>query len=157
MSRANINGIMYTTYVVLNQGRMLAAGQGTIINVTSVTGLECIPFAGEAVYPTSKASQEAFTNVLRTELCNTNIKVLAVRPGVVATNFHEQRVGYDKGMYESFMEGYEPLVAEDVAETVGWMLEKSERISVKAVDIVPTAQRSLTTFDRKWNAKHGEK
>jgi short-subunit dehydrogenase len=37
----------------------------------------------------------------------TNIKVLALRPGRVATNFHSQRVGHDREMYEEFFEGYE--------------------------------------------------
>jgi len=62
--------------------------------VTSTTGLEVPPFPGEAVYHASKACQEAFTNVLRTELVGTDIKVLALRPGVVATNFHEQRYDF---------------------------------------------------------------
>lgn len=70
---------------------MLTIRIGTILNVTSTTGLEVPPFPGEAVYHASKACQEAFTNVLRTELVNTDIKVLALRPGVVATSFHEQR------------------------------------------------------------------
>ncbi|KAJ3036169.1 hypothetical protein HDV00_003025 [Rhizophlyctis rosea] len=156
MTATNINGVMYAAHVVLNQGQMLQAGHGTILNITSTTGLEVPPFPGEAVYHSSKAAQEAFTNVLRTELQDTNIKVLAVRPGVVATNFHEQRVGYDKGLYADFMEGFELLVAEDVAETVIWMLERPERVSVKAVDVVPTAQRSLQVFDRKWNERNGK-
>lgn len=153
MVNTNINGILYTSHAVLNKGRMRAAGRGQIINITSVTGLECPPFPGEAVYHTSKAAQEAFTNILRNELKDTDIKVLAVRPGVVATNFHEQRVGYDKNMYEGFIEGYEPLVAEDVADTVAWVLERPDRVSVKALDVVPTAQRSLTVFDRDWNSR----
>lgn len=153
MVKTNINGILYTSHAVLNEGRMLAAGRGQIINITSVTGLECPPFPGEAVYHTSKAAQEAFTNILRNELKDTDIKVLAVRPGVVATNFHEQRVGYDKDKYEGFIEGYEPLVADDVAETVAWVLERPDRVSVKALDVVPTAQRSLTVFDRNWNER----
>lgn len=65
--------------------------EGTILNVTSVTGLELPPFSGEAVYHASKAYQEAFTNSLRNELVDTDIKVLALRPGVVQTNFHQQR------------------------------------------------------------------
>lgn len=153
MVNTNINGILYTSHAVLNEGRMLAAGKGQIINITSVTGLECPPFPGEAVYHTSKAAQEAFTNILRNELKETDIKVLAVRPGVVATNFHEQRVGYDKDKYEGFIEGYEPLVADDVAETVAWVLERPDRVSVKALEVVPTAQRSLTVFDRNWNER----
>jgi 3-hydroxy acid dehydrogenase/malonic semialdehyde reductase len=91
MSGTNINGFMFATYAALNAGGMQARGRGTILNVTSTTGLEVPPFPGEAVYHASKACQEAFTNVLRTELVGTDIKVLALRPGVVATHFHEQR------------------------------------------------------------------
>lgn len=152
------------------------ARTGTILNVTSVTGLELPPFSGEAVYHASKACQEAFTNVLRNELVNTDIKVLALRPGVVATNFHEQRsvpfipslytlaciimkdksliydrVGYDKTQHDEFMQGFEPLVADDIAEAAVFMLSQKDRVSVKAMDVVPTAQRSLQVFDRNWN------
>lgn len=102
----------------------------------------------------SKAAQEGFTNSLRVELAGTNIKVLAVRPGVVATNFHEQRVGYDKGAYDEFIQGYEPLVAGDIAEAVAFMLNQREAVSIKALDVVPTAQRNLTVFDRKWNERN---
>jgi NADP-dependent 3-hydroxy acid dehydrogenase YdfG len=91
MTNTNINGYMFAAYAALNEGKMKERGKGTILNVTSTTGLEVPPFPGEAVYHASKACQEAFTNVLRTELVGTDIKVLALRPGVVATNFHEQR------------------------------------------------------------------
>jgi 3-hydroxy acid dehydrogenase/malonic semialdehyde reductase len=74
----------------------------------------------------------------------------------VATHFHEQRVGFDKGMYEGFMEGFEPLVAGDVAEAAEWMLSCEEKISVKALDVVPSAQRSLSVFDREWNKRAGK-
>lgn len=80
---------------------------GTILNITSITGLEVPPFPGEAVYHANKACQEAFTNALRNELSGTDIRVLALRPGVVATNFHSLRVGHDKKMYDAFIEGYE--------------------------------------------------
>lgn len=91
MTGTNINGYMFATYAALNEGKMKERGKGTILNVTSTTGLEIPPFPGEAVYHASKACQEAFGNVLRNELVGTDIKVLALRPGVVATNFHEQR------------------------------------------------------------------
>ncbi|EKG12663.1 Short-chain dehydrogenase/reductase SDR [Macrophomina phaseolina MS6] len=154
MANTNINGLMLSTYAVLNTGRMRAAGRGTILNVTSVTGLEVPPFPGEAVYHACKAAQEAFTNALRAELVGTNVRVLAVRPGVVATNFHEQRVGYNKGMYDDFMKGYQPLVADDVANSIAFMLRQREAVSIKALDIVPTAQRMLSVFDREWSQRN---
>lgn len=91
MTSTNINGYMFATYAVLNEGKMKERNKGTILNVTSTTALEVPPFPGEAVYHASKACQEAFGNVLRTELVGSDIKVLALRPGVTATNFHEQR------------------------------------------------------------------
>jgi 3-hydroxy acid dehydrogenase / malonic semialdehyde reductase len=105
----------------------------------------------------SKACQEAFTNVLRTELQGTNIKVVALRPGVVATNFHEQRVSYDKNQYDSFMDGFEPLLADDVAENCVWMLKQGERLSVTALNVTPTAQRTLQVIDKTWNERNGVK
>jgi 3-hydroxy acid dehydrogenase/malonic semialdehyde reductase len=153
MTSTNINGYMFAAYAALNAGKMQTRQKGTILNVTSTTGLEVPPFPGEAVYHASKACQEAFTNVLRTELTGTDIKVLALRPGVVATHFHEQRVQYDKTSYDDFMQGFEPLVAEDVADAAAFMLSQGDRVSVKALDMVPTAQRSLQVFDREWNAR----
>ena len=157
MSGTNINGFMYATYAALNEGKMKERNKGTIVNITSTTGLEVPPFPGEAVYHASKAFQEAFSNVLRTELVGTDSKVLALRPGVTATNFHEQRVGYEKQGYDSFMQGFEPLVAPDVAEAAVFMLSQRERVSVKALDVVPTAQRSLQVFDREWNSRDGKR
>lgn len=159
MLGTNVAGYMYVTHAVLNAGGMLAAERGTIMNVTSTTALEVPPFPGEAVYHTSKAAQEAFTNVLRTELQGTNIKVLALRPGVVGhTDFHELRVGREEGkeLYDDFMKGIEPLGPDNVGEAALWMLGQPEAVSVKALDVVPTSQRSLASFDRTWNERNGK-
>lgn len=153
MNNTNINGYMYMTYAVLNKA-MLKKKAGTILNVTSITGLEVPPFPGEAVYHANKACQEAFTNAIRNELNGTDIRVLALRPGCVATNFHSQRVGHNKEMYDSFFEGFEPLIAPDIARAAVFMLEQPLNVSIKALDVVPSAQRSLTVFDRKWNERH---
>ncbi|KAK5999978.1 hypothetical protein QM012_005066 [Aureobasidium pullulans] len=154
MNNTNVNGLMLTTYSVLRHG-MRKRGEGTIFNITSVTGLEIPPFPGEAVYHANKACQEGFTNALRSELVGTNIRVLALRPGCVATNFHSQRVGHDKQMYEEFFAGYTPLEAKDIADAATYMLKQPVHISVKAMDVVPTAQRSLATFDREWDKRNG--
>jgi 3-hydroxy acid dehydrogenase/malonic semialdehyde reductase len=64
------------------------------------------------------------------------------------------RVSYDKASYDEFMQGFEPLVADDVAEAVAFMLAQKDRVSIKALDVVPTAQRSLQVFDREWNSRN---
>ncbi|KAI7761681.1 hypothetical protein LZL87_013119 [Fusarium oxysporum] len=152
MSNTNINGVMFTTHAVLNHS-MWERKKGTIINVSSVTGLECPPFNGEAVYHASKAFLEGFSNSLRMETAGSDIRVLVLRPGVVQTHFHLQRVQYDQSAMDDFVEGYEPLVAEDLAQSVLYMLSLPPRISIKALDCVPTAQRALTNFDREWNSR----
>ena len=154
MVNTNILGFMGAAHAMLNEGGMANAKRGTILNITSTTGLEVPPFLGEAVYHASKACQEGFTNALRTELVGTNVKVLALRPGVVQGHFHEQRVGHDKGEYETFMEGIEALVAEDVASAAAWMVNTPEKVSVKALDVVPSSQRSLQVFDREWEKRN---
>ncbi|THW67893.1 NADP-dependent L-serine/L-allo-threonine dehydrogenase ydfG [Aureobasidium pullulans] len=158
MNSTNINGYMFVTYSVLNHSmRTPSRHTGTILNITSTTALEAPPFPGEAVYHANKACQEGFTNALRNELCGTDIRVLALRPGVVGTHFHRQRVGFDDGMYDDFMDGYRPLVPEDVAESAIYMLNAPMSVSIKALDVVPSAQRSLTVFDREWSKRNEKK
>ncbi|OLN83355.1 NADP-dependent 3-hydroxy acid dehydrogenase 2 [Colletotrichum chlorophyti] len=152
MSGTNINGVMFTTHAVLNHS-MWERKKGTILNVSSVTGLECPPFNGEAVYHASKAFLEGFTNSIRMETAGSDIRVLTLRPGCVTTHFHLQRVKYDQDAMDEFFQGYEPLVAEDLAQSVIYMVSLPSRISIKALDCVPTAQRSLTRFDREWNTR----
>ncbi|KAL1587872.1 hypothetical protein WHR41_03269 [Cladosporium halotolerans] len=156
MNATNVSGYMYAAHAVLNRAMLSpsASGRGTILNITSTTAHEAPPFPGEAVYHANKACQEGFTNSLRNELSGTDVRVLALRPGVVAGHFHRQRVGGDEGAYEGFMEGFEPLVAEEVAKSAVWVLSQPEKISIKALDVVPSAQRSLNVFDRKWNERH---
>jgi 3-hydroxy acid dehydrogenase/malonic semialdehyde reductase len=46
-----------------------------------------------------------------------------------------------------------PLLAEEVARSAVWMLQQPDKISIKALDVVPSAQRSLSVFDRQWNER----
>ncbi|OJI97567.1 hypothetical protein ASPVEDRAFT_36988 [Aspergillus versicolor CBS 583.65] len=152
MNGTNISGVMYTTHSVLNRS-MWPRKRGTIINVSSVTGLECPPFNGEAVYHANKACLEGFTNSLRMETAGSDIRVLTLRPGCVVNHFHLQRVKYDQDAMDEFFYGYEPLVSEDLAEAVVFMVSRPGRVSIKALDCVPSAQRALTLIDREWNAR----
>ncbi|KFA46942.1 hypothetical protein S40293_03588 [Stachybotrys chartarum IBT 40293] len=139
MNNTNINGMMFVTHCVLNRS-MLARKAGTILNITSTTALEVPPFPGETVYHANKACQEGFTNALRNELNETNIRVLALRPGAVDNHFHHQRVGYDEELHDSFFEGMKPLQSEEVAEAAVFMLSQPFNRSIKALDVVSTGR-----------------
>lgn len=150
----NVLGLVNVTHAALRLF-LAPAARGTILNISSITGLEVpIKGMGEVSYHASKAFLEGFTNTLRHETIGTDIRVLTLRPGFVRTNFHFDRVGKDQTKFEGVFEGMEPLSSDDVAEAAIWALSQPERISIKALDIVPTAQRSLTQNDRDWNARH---
>lgn len=110
MIQTNIFGFMVAAHAILNEGGMANAGKGIILNVTSTTALGPPPFPCEAIYHASKACQEAFSKVLRNETVGTNIRIPCLRPGIVQTNFHQQRVGYDRGQYGGFMREIKALV-----------------------------------------------
>lgn len=114
---------------------------------------------GEASYHSSKTGLEGFSNALRQELDGTNLRVLVVRPGFVGGSaaFHYTRHGEDSGgpQGEATFAGLEPLLPEDVAQVILTQVQQPERVSLRAVDVVPTAQRSLYVADREWNERHG--
>jgi 3-hydroxy acid dehydrogenase/malonic semialdehyde reductase len=152
----NVFWLVNVTHAMLN-AFLIPANKGTILNISSVTGLE-VPTKGmgEVSYHASKAFQEGFTNALRNEVIGTDIRILTLRPGFVRTKFHFDRVGQDQNKFDDVFQGLEELTPDDIAEAAVWMLTQPERISIKGLDVVPTAQRSLTQVDRTWNQRHGQ-
>jgi 3-hydroxy acid dehydrogenase/malonic semialdehyde reductase len=150
----NVFGMVNVTHALLN-AFLIPANKGTILNISSVTGLE-VPTKGmgEVSYHASKAFLEGFTNALRNEVIGTDIRILTLRPGFVRTKFHFDRVGQDQNKFDDVFQGLEELTPDDIAEAAVWMLTQPERISIKGLDVVPTAQRSLTQVDRAWNQRH---
>lgn len=65
---------------------MLDNSQGRIVNIGSVSGLISLPLIG--AYSASKYALEAITDALRMELCNTNIKVITINPGLINTSIN---------------------------------------------------------------------
>jgi len=80
--RVNLGGAYYCTRRALP--RMLKAGWGRIINVSSVAGIKGLP--GLVAYSTAKAGLIGFTMALAQELRGTGITVNAIAPGFVRTD-----------------------------------------------------------------------
>src|SRR5258707_14943407 len=79
----------------------LVASRGTVVNVSSVTGLRA--FAGVLAYCVSKAGVDQLTRCAALELASKNVRVNAVNPGVVVTEIHK-RGGMGEEDYERFLE-----------------------------------------------------
>lgn len=79
----------------------LAESGGSVVNVSSVTGLRAFP--GILAYATSKAALDQLTRCAALELAPRGVRVNAVNPGVVRTELHK-RAGMDEARYAAFVE-----------------------------------------------------
>jgi NAD(P)-dependent dehydrogenase (short-subunit alcohol dehydrogenase family) len=78
----------------------LIASRGSIVNVSSVTGLRAFP--GVLSYCVSKAAVDQLTRCAALDLAAKGVRVNAVNPGVVVTNLH-RRGGMDEEKYAAFL------------------------------------------------------
>ena len=114
MIDSNVKGLMYVTKAVLPS--MISRKTGHIINLGSIAGKEVYP--NGSVYCSSKFAVDAFTQGLRLDLNPLGIKVSAVHPGMVDTEFSEVRFKGNKDKASQVYDGLTPLHAKDVADVI---------------------------------------
>jgi NADP-dependent 3-hydroxy acid dehydrogenase YdfG len=144
MIDGNVKGLLYVSKYVAPL--MIARRQGHIINISSIAGKET--YANGAVYCASKAAVEAITKGMRMDLLPHNIKVGSIAPGMVDTEFSLVRFKGDAEKAESVYKGMEPLLAEDIAELVLFMVTRKSHIHLADVLILPAAQAAATLVRR---------
>jgi NADP-dependent 3-hydroxy acid dehydrogenase YdfG len=142
MIDTNVKGLLYVSKVVSNW--MIKNGSGHIINLGSIAGKEV--YANGNVYCASKFAVDALTKGMRIDLVQHGIKVTAVQPGAVETEFSEVRFKGDKERAGKTYEGWEPLQAEDIAETIWFVVSRPKHVNINDIVIMPTAQANATTI-----------
>ena len=145
MIDTNVKGLLYVSKVVSNW--MIANKGGHIVNLGSIAGKEV--YANGNVYCASKFAVDGINKSMRIDLLPHGIKVTAVHPGAVETEFSEVRFKGDKERAKKVYDGFEPLVAEDVAETIWFAVSRPLNVNINELTIVPIAQANATTFLRK--------
>ena len=145
MIDGNVKGLMYVTKAVLPQ--MIAAKKGQIINLGSIAGKEVYP--NGSVYCSSKAAVDFFTRGLRIDLNPLGIRVGAIHPGLVETEFSEVRFKGDQDRAKKVYEGIEALTAEEVADAIRYMAEVPEKVTIADLVILPTRQANAYVNNRK--------
>jgi NADP-dependent 3-hydroxy acid dehydrogenase YdfG len=93
----------------------LIARKGAIINLSSVAG--SYPYPGGNVYGATKAFVRQFSLDLRSDLHATGVRVTSIEPGMAKTDFTLVRTGGDQAAADALYAGFEPLTADDLAET----------------------------------------
>ncbi len=140
----NVKGLMYVTKAVLPN--MIKAKKGHIINLGSIAGKEVYPNGN--VYCSSKAAVDSFTQGLRIDLNADGIRVGAIHPGLVETEFSEIRFKGDKKRAKSVYNGMEALTAKDVADAIIYMAKVPEKVTIADMVILPTRQANAYINNR---------
>ena len=136
MINTNINGLLYCTHAVLPA--MLNRNSGHIINLGSVAGE--FPYLGGNVYGATKAFVHQLSLNLRSDLLGTKIRVTNIEPGMCQTEFSEVRFNGDKEKAENVYKGMTPLSAEDIAETIDWVISRPAHVNINVISLMPTDQ-----------------
>ncbi len=144
MYDANVLGTMRVTRALLPQLKQAAAG--VVVNLGSVAGVEVYPGGGG--YTAAKHGLRAVTETLRLELLGSGIRVSEVAPGLVETEFSLVRLG-DQAAADKVYAGLTPLTADDVAETIAWVVTRPPHVSLGYVRITPTDQADATRSHRR--------
>lgn len=144
MIDTNIKGLLYITKCVSKL--MIERKKGHIINVGSIAGKEA--YANGNVYCGTKHAVDALNKGMRIDLLPHNIKVSAVNPGMVETEFSIVRFDGDEARAKKVYEGFEPLQPQDIAETIYWIANRPAHVNINDVIIMPAAQANSTTVKR---------
>lgn len=145
MIDGNVKGLMYVTKAFLPQ--MVERKEGQIINIGSIAGLEVYPKGN--VYCASKFAVDAFTQGLRIDLNPYSIRVGAIHPGLVETEFSLVRFKGDTERSKSVYDTVNALQAGDVANAIAYMVEAPPHVTIADLTLLPTDQANATIINRK--------
>lgn len=140
MIDTNIKGLLYITRAV--SPGMTERKSGHIINIGSIAGKEVYDKGN--VYCSTKFAVDALSKGMRTDLVEYGIKVTAIHPGAVETEFSIVRFKYDKQKADKVYEGMTPLFANDIADAVLWAVSRPPHVNINDMIIMPTAQASTS-------------
>jgi 3-hydroxy acid dehydrogenase / malonic semialdehyde reductase len=145
MIDTNVKGLLYMTRNVAPI--MIKNGYGHIINIGSIAGKEV--YANGNVYCATKHAVDALNKGMRIDLLPHNIKVTAINPGMVDTEFSIVRFKGDDDRAKNVYKGMQPLKAEDIAETIYWVASRPAHVNINDIIIMPSVQANATTTIRK--------
>ena len=136
MIDTNVKGLLYITKLIVPG--MIQQKSGHIINLSSIAGIEVYPSG--SVYCATKHAVNAITKGLRIDLVKYGIKVSSVSPGMAETEFSIIRYHGDEEKAKAVYAGLTPLNAEDIADTVEFIVTRPAHVSINDIQINPSQQ-----------------
>lgn len=145
MIDTNVKGLMYVSRTVAPG--MIARGKGHIINIGSIAGKEV--YDNGNVYCGTKFAVDALTKSMRLELAVHGVKVTGIHPGAVETEFSIVRFDGDEQRAQKVYEGFDNLIAEDIADAIGFVVSRKPHVNINDLVIMPQAQAVAGVIIRK--------
>lgn len=144
MIDTNIKGLLYVSKNIIPL--LQENKRGHIFNIGSIAGKEVYPMGN--VYCATKHAVDALSKAMRIDLVNDSIKVTNIAPGAAETEFSLVRFKGDQQKSDATYRGFEPLIAEDIAETIYFVATCPKHVTINDLTIMPTAQASATIFHK---------
>lgn len=145
MIDTNIKGLLYVSRALIPL--LIQNGAGHIVNISSIAGKEVYP--GGNVYCASKHAVDALSKAMRIDLIDKNIKVTNIAPGAAETEFSLVRFKGNEEVAKEVYNGFDPLSANDIAETIYFVATRPAHVNINDLTIMPSAQASSTVFHKK--------
>jgi len=141
----NVKGLLYVSKAIIP--KMIEKNKGFIVNIGSIAGKEVYPNGN--VYCASKYAVNALNKAMRIDLNKYDIRVSAIHPGVVETEFSDVRFKGDTEKAKSVYAGYNALQAEDIADIIYFVVTRPYHVNIEDLIVYPTAQASATIMNKK--------
>ncbi len=145
MMDINVKGLLYVSKAIIPY--MIQRNAGFIVNIGSVAGKEVYPNGN--VYCASKFAVNALNKSMRLDLNDYNIRVSAIHPGMVETEFSEVRFKGDVERAKKAYAGYKALEAIDIAEIIYFVISRPYHVNIEDLVVYPTVQASTTILKKK--------
>ena len=145
MIDTNVKGLLYMSKIVSNW--MISHGSGHIINIGSIAGREVYPNGN--VYCATKHAVDALNKGMRIDLLPHGIKVTAINPGMVETEFSVVRFKGDEERAKAVYQGLTPLMAQDIADAIWFAVSRPPHVNINDMLIMPTAQATGSITNKK--------
>ncbi len=137
IAETNIIGLMRVTHAVLP--RMVERGSGDVVNLGSIAGLRQNPNIN--VYAATKAFVHSFSEGLRYDYRQTDLRVIEIMPGITRTEFAAARFGGDKARGDAYYRKFPALMEpDDIARAIVYALEQPRSVTVAQMLVVPTRE-----------------
>ncbi|MBV8862880.1 MAG: SDR family oxidoreductase [Mycobacterium sp.] len=140
MWETNVLGTLRVTRALLP--KLIESGDGLIVTVTSVAAIEV--YDGGSGYTAAKHAQGALHRTLRGELLGKPVRLTEIAPGAVETEFSLVRFDGDHQRADAVYAGMTPLVADDVAEVIGFVASRPSHVNLDQIVIRPRDQATAS-------------